>query len=152
MKIVIMRGIPGSGKSTYIYKLEPTSGYAKVICSADDFFIDTNCNYNFDPSKLDQAHKYCYKKFINSLKNPIIGLLIVDNTNIRLHEMSPYIRYAQIYMNHTDDIDIVRCECSVENAMQRNVHSVPFKSIKRMKNRMEKILPYWPKERVIITD
>jgi uridine kinase len=57
----INRGLPGSGKSTlskrikYIYE-------TTVICSADDYFMDSNDNYNFDINKRPQAHQVAKEK------------------------------------------------------------------------------------------
>lgn len=54
MKIVIMSGISGSGKNTYIKNRFGSSGNV-VVCSADDFF-ETATGYQFDMSKLSDAH------------------------------------------------------------------------------------------------
>ena len=53
--LILVRGIPGSGKSTFANLI--WNSYA--ICEADKFFYDKDGNYNFDPSKLKQAHEWC---------------------------------------------------------------------------------------------
>ena len=54
--LYIIRGIPGSGKSTLAKKI------ASVACEVDDFFVDPDGVYRFDPSLLKEAHSACQKK------------------------------------------------------------------------------------------
>jgi adenylate kinase family enzyme len=53
--LILLRGLPGSGKSTF----------AKQICNqhieADMFFIQDG-EYKFDASKLKEAHAWCKDK------------------------------------------------------------------------------------------
>ena len=46
----IMRGLPGSGKSTIVRhirdKYQPITDV--VVCSADDYFLQEDGNYNYD--------------------------------------------------------------------------------------------------------
>ena len=53
--LTLVRGLPGSGKSTFANWI--WNEYA--ICEADKFFYDKEGNYNFDATKLSQAHKWC---------------------------------------------------------------------------------------------
>ncbi len=57
----INRGLPGSGKSTLSSRINSVYETA-VICSADDFFMDKNGNYNFDINKRPLAHEMAQKK------------------------------------------------------------------------------------------
>ena len=70
LKLIIMRGIPGSGKTTLARKIEDLamrSGYKITgICSADDYFVK-NGKYVFDGKKLGEAHKFCQSKAIQLL-------------------------------------------------------------------------------------
>ena len=52
--LYIVRGLPGSGKSTLAKKLCPRDAY-----EADDWFVDHDGIYKFDPSQLSKAHRYC---------------------------------------------------------------------------------------------
>ena len=76
MNIFILQGVSGAGKSTYANRLLGESPEGAIV-SADECFM-VGGRYQFDPSKLGEAHSEC--------KSPII----VDNTNARVDEIAPY--------------------------------------------------------------
>lgn len=128
MKLVtIMRGIPGSGKSTYT-KQFPNA----VICSADHYF-EKDGEYRFDKNKLGVAHHQCKMRFHAAL---IDGEehVIVDNTNMTLREMEDYIMEAKFFGY---PVEFVEVECPVEIAHARNAHGVPLEAVKRMAARFQ---------------
>ena len=133
MKVFILQGVSGSGKSTLANSLRGE------ICSADSFFIKDG-KYQFDISKLSEAHGKCLKKFIDMVQNNI-KLIVVDNTNTTIEEIAPYFAVAQAY-NY--DIEIISLHCPVEIAAKRNVHNVPKKSIEYMQERIINMrFPYY---------
>jgi predicted kinase len=155
MQVIIMRGIGGAGKSTWANDFSHKAFLRNESCwilSADNYFIKDG-KYTFDPRKLPDAHALCLKEFMD-YTNPdgvlvdVVDYLIVDNTNISLWEMSPYIAIANV---HKHPVRIVRVECPQEIAAERNVHGVPQKAIQSMASRMEKALPFWPKEEYVQT-
>ena len=130
-KVIILRGISGSGKSTYIEKNHPTA----FTCSADHYFYNKKGEYNFDPKLLGHAHKSCKKNFFSAIEqgeSPII----VDNTNTQFWEMKTYIEAAE---NAGYEIEFVRMETKVDIAAARNAHGVPVEVVKRMHDRMEEL-------------
>ncbi len=135
MKVIIMRGIPGSGKSTIASQL----GH-EMYCSADDYFINNDGVYNFNPIEIGEAHKSCMRKFLAGMN--VRAKITVDNTNVELWEISPYIAICQAY---DVDYEIITVRCDPEIASKRNVHGVPEKTILRMAERLEriKLLPWW---------
>ena len=138
-KLTILRGISGSGKSTYAEENYPNA----AICSADDYFI-MDGNYNFDPSKLSEAHGSCFRWANNYLSEGCD--VVIDNTNTQVWEMAPYILLAQ---SMHAKIEIIRIECNPSVAAKRNVHGVPEHIITRMCDRMEAPLPFWPREKTV---
>jgi predicted kinase len=87
--IIILRGLPGSGKSHLSKSLvnEP------LICSADSYFYSKG-EYQFDKDKLSIAHSECYTKALNGIKDGM-SKIIIDNTNSRLSEYKKYIELAK---------------------------------------------------------
>lgn len=138
MNITIMRGVPGSGKSTY------TKGRRKV--SADSFF-EVDGEYRFDPRLLPHAHGKCLRDFIDLCRNPEGDELVVDNTGTTIAEIAPYAATALAY-GHS--IKIITLECDPEVAAARNVHGVPRAAVIAMHKRLQedtaKIPPWWPHE------
>ena len=54
--LFIVRGVPGSGKSTFAKHI--WNEYA--ICEADKYFVDRETGeYKFDATKLKEAHEWC---------------------------------------------------------------------------------------------
>ena len=96
--MVILRGLPGSGKSSYAEKL-----YAKFngpnfrvrIFSANSFFwvdIGGEKEYRFDSSKIGQAHQTCLSD-VSKACRANVPMVIVDNANSQKWE---YANYEQI--------------------------------------------------------
>lgn len=137
MRVIIMQGVPGSGKSQYISK---NLSHAKVF-SADHYFMVSG-EYKFDPLKLGEAHKLCLFKFVQELvKQQDDSVLVVDNTNTQLWEMAPYVQVAAAF---GADVEVIRCVVSPDIAAARNTHGVPEKGVRAMHSRLEKPLPFWP--------
>src|SRR5882762_3319014 len=113
-KVTILRGLPGSFKSTYIKTNIAQPPKSLFICSADDFFRQGGV-YTFDRNKLGEAHRACMKMFVH-LVTVDWGFhdmdIVVDNTNTRIDEMLPYVRVAQAY---DLPIEVIHLQCSVEN-------------------------------------
>lgn len=56
--LVLIRGLPGSGKTTLAAGLSRVDGLTRR-CAADDWMLDDAGHYKFDPSKLRAAHEAC---------------------------------------------------------------------------------------------
>jgi len=135
MNVIILRGISGAGKSTYIETvIEKARLQVPTVCSADDFFV--NCQtgeYVFDFYKLKDAHNQCWENFRRALKSSD-PLIVVDNTNTRIWEMQKYIQEAERcgYI-----VTVIRLVCDPKIAAARNRHRVPSETIQAMMDRFE---------------
>ncbi len=114
--IIILRGVSGSGKSTLAEKLVKNRN--GVICCADDYFIH-NGIYQFDITKLDDAHRYCRKKFDDALKNPEVEIVVVANTNTKESDW-------KYYQTNAESMGFIVHFVVVENRHHGvDIHNVP---------------------------
>jgi hypothetical protein len=123
-KFYIVRGLPGSGKSTFAKSL------GGVHYEADMFFMDENSEYKFDGSKLSDAHNWCRHKVMDAMKDgePIV---VVSNTFTREWEMEPYILLGK-------ELGYKIFVAIVENHHGgKNTHGVPENTIEIMRDRFE---------------
>ena len=128
-KVIIIRGISGAGKSTFIKK---NFSFAE-ICSADHYFINDRGDYNFNPKQIGSAHGACKARFQNAVKTKK-PLIVVDNTNTKTWEFLPYIQTAKA---HGYEVEVIRLQPDWQTAAKRNVHKVPEDKVKAMHDRME---------------
>jgi NEDD4-binding protein 2 len=112
--VIILRGVSGAGKSTVANKFADP----KVICTADDFF-EKNGGYDFDPSKLGDAHRECQNKFECALQDPRIKNIVVANTNTKSND---YQYYLDMAAKHGIQVISLVIEKRHDN---KNVHNVP---------------------------
>lgn len=111
-----------------------------MVVSADDYFQRNG--YQFDPTKIGEAHKVCFQRYLEAVtgRKRVADVLVVDNTNIRLWELSPYVAVA-------DAVDVpcelIHVRCPVDVAIRRNVHGVPPEKIRRMACDFEPAPPFW---------
>ena len=68
-KLYIVRGLPGSGKSTFA---EALVGSDFLVCEADKYFI-VDGEYKFDATKLRQAHEWCKNRVETYMKDSLVN-------------------------------------------------------------------------------
>src|SRR6266545_4607439 len=133
-KVYIMRGQSGSGKSTYAQTLVADGG---VILSSDNFFMNDKGEYRFDASQLGAAHSWNLRSFIELVRHgpyecPRGMVVVIDNTNTTIAELSPYYTIANAY---GCDPEIITLDTvTPEESFKRNVHKVPMEAIVRQHN------------------
>lgn len=125
-KLILIRGLPGSGKSTFAESLKKND--STVIVEADQYFIDSDGVYKFDASKLGAAHLSCYNRAEHFMKSGF-ETVIVSNTFTKESEINPYIKLGRKY-------EYVTFSIVVENRHNgKSVHDVPDVTMSKMKNR-----------------
>ncbi|XP_049820899.1 NEDD4-binding protein 2 [Aethina tumida] len=140
--LVLLRGLPGSGKS-YLSKqiLQNTIGGTSHshfhILSTDDFFYK-NGQYIYDPHKLSEAHGWNHSRAFQAVSKGI-SPVIIDNTNTQMWEMKPYATMAVDfgYIIHILEPNNHWCFNDKELA-KRNTHGVPKQKIRDMIDRFDK--------------
>jgi predicted kinase len=125
LKLILIRGISGSGKSTYAKKLmkdDPSLAHYEA-----DMYFYQNGKYNFNPKELKDAHAWCKFKTENALQNG--QSVIVSNTFTQKWEIEPYIQLGKKY----------GAEIVIKKATgnYQNVHGVPDEALERMRSRWE---------------
>jgi predicted kinase len=121
--LFIVRGLPGSGKSTF------ASTISDVYFEADQFFMK-NGSYEFDPSKIRDAHAWCLSQ-VDSMMSQSEPRIAVSNTFTQEWEMSAYYDIAK---KHGYKVFSV----IVENRHGgKNKHGVPSDKIQMMKDRFQ---------------
>ncbi|XP_006877912.1 PREDICTED: NEDD4-binding protein 2-like 1 [Chrysochloris asiatica] len=134
--LYLLRGLPGSGKTTLARQLQHDFPRA-LILSTDDFFFREDGTYEFNPDFLEEAHKWNQKRARKAMRNGI-SPIIIDNTNLHAWEMKPYAVMAlennyEVLFREPD----TRWKFNVAELARRNVHGVPREKIQRMKERYE---------------
>ena len=120
-KLILVRGIPGSGKSTYAKKLGLVNHF-----EADMYFIKDG-SYRFDPSQIKEAHEWCQSQTREAIKRG--DSVVVSNTFTQHWEMKPYLDMAE---ELGIEVRVIRMTTDFGN-----IHGVPEVVIDNMKERFE---------------
>jgi predicted kinase len=122
--LYIVRGIPGSGKSTFAKTL--TENHVE----ADMYFLDDRSNYVFDITKIKDAHRWC-QTIVEEWMESEQEKIAVSNTFTQEWEMETYFELSKKYGYKVFTIVVENRHNGV------NQHNVPEDKIQIMKDRFE---------------
>ena len=122
--LIIVRGIPGSGKSTFAKEIVKMFPDDSVHWESDMFFMH-NGVYCWKPNKVNLAHRWCQQKVEKSFD--AVDIVVVSNTFTTESEMKSYLDFAK---ENGISVQIVRMENRFENE-----HGVPKATLEKMKAR-----------------
>ena len=123
--LIIVRGIPGSGKNTFATQLAPDSN----ICTADDFHMKDGI-YDWKPRNVKKAHEWCQSKAESLMKRGSTPVVIA-NTSTTLKELQPYYDLAKRYGYQVFSVIVENRHGGV------NVHDVPEETLQKMLERFD---------------
>lgn len=130
--LILLRGLPGSGKSSLAEELSENGTYP--VFSVDDFFTDKKTgNYLFQFDKNHLAYKQCEENTKKSMQKQIAKIFI-HNTFTLEWEMEPYFKLASEFNYRIYVI-------TVENRHNgKNIHQISPEQINKMAKKYKVVL------------
>ena len=131
--VLIMRGIPGSGKTHLVENsVEATGRSGYTYCSARQLFHKTGASVP-DPSELNIAEAYCRSCFLDAMAN-LSPFVVVDGVHSKCWEYAVYqclaraFGYAcnvlEIPVTQPEDIKLCHQNCSSGTQLERLLEDV----------------------------
>ena len=147
--LILIRGLPGTGKSTIARAISKhfygSSGSSSAeldyyISEADSYFLtgseeSGNLIYAFDVDRLPKAHQLSFEKVCKNIRNEL-SVVLTSNTFTQYWEMYNYIEAAK---NSKYSIFVIDTASSLTDAEleRRNVHGVDKSKISAMRKRFQ---------------
>jgi hypothetical protein len=94
-RVIILRGVPGSGKSSLARFAYKPQG-AKIISSDDPFFSMRTSGWIYHPSKEYQSHRYVQTSFIVACQAGE-RTIVVDDFNAAKEDLLFYDKIAEFF-------------------------------------------------------
>lgn len=133
MEFYIVRGVPGSGKTTFaksICEKSIKAGLEARFFEADQYFYDSQGVYRFNRSEIGLAHNFCLENVKKALREKL-DVVVVSNTSTTENEVKKYLDLAK-------DEGYTTYVITVENWHgNSNVHSVPEEVILKMRKNLK---------------
>lgn len=129
--LVILRGLPGSGKTTLAKVLSENGKYP--VYSIDDFFTAADGVYKFEFEKNHLAYKQCEENTRKAMEQEIPKIFL-DNTFTLEWEIEPYFKLAKEF-NYNIFVT------TVENRHHgKNIHEISDEQIRKMADKYKVVL------------
>jgi tRNA uridine 5-carbamoylmethylation protein Kti12 len=125
--VIILRGLPGSGKTTFLNFL-----VAYTHISMDKFWTKDGEEYKFDYHKLSEAIQWTQDQFLKALDAESTLPIVVDNVSYAYEHYRFFVEEAK---KRNIPVHIVHIERPLQEC--RNSHGVPADKVEQMAEKWE---------------
>ena len=127
-QLILIRGVPGSGKTKIAMELMKLLGEDAVHIESDHYFLNKNGAYRYNKALFNDAHFWCQRNARESLRHG--WTVVVANPFIRVKDMQPYFDMA---------IELrIQYRVIEATGMYRNVHHIPDDVVSKMRQQFER--------------
>lgn len=137
-RVFVLRALPGAGKTELANFLANSlaSDKGAVVLSSDDFFFSKEGRYDFDATRITDAHKWNFQRFKQAIDDGI-ETIIIDNSNIKQFHYYQYVDYGQRHDYQALILTIPHNDLSDKELEERTPHNISRKTIKKMRGDFE---------------
>ena len=139
-QLVILRGVPGSGKDNFIYNEEKNKNRYFINISKDKFFYkltEKGNIYDFNRKDLNEIQQKCLRDFLIAIKLNV-PIIYLNDTYQQKWMYDNYIRLATYFKYK---VQIVNFDCEDKNVLKyfnyRSIHNVPMSFSEKVYNEYE---------------
>jgi tRNA uridine 5-carbamoylmethylation protein Kti12 len=133
---VILRGVPGSGKTSFVNLMRKLSSEVSVH-SVDDLHVDDHGNFLWDEENEERYYTLNFANFVRSCSEEI-PIVVCDCINIHVSDFQKYVDVAKQFGYH---VYVVTPELPTPaESVKRNKHHVSSAHAREMYKRWES----WP--------
>jgi hypothetical protein len=134
LTLTLIRGLPGSGKTTYAKHLQRLAPKTTLLFATDDFWEERA----FSPRRLQEAHQWNQRRVRACIKAASSEAhIVVHNTFSRFWELAPYLEMVDGSPWKVFVVDLFDGGCTDHGLSERCVHDVPLHTITNMRQRWQ---------------
>jgi predicted kinase len=129
LMLAIIRGLPGSGKSTIAKRLYGHNHQTVILETDMYWYRNADRKYEFEFEHLNRAHRWCLQTaeaFLAQDRNVVIA-----NTNLTFSEVKHYVDFAKRLGAH------IFVHTLSKDINHGSIHGVPPEVMERMYNKIE---------------
>lgn len=131
-RVFVLRGIPGTGVEEFAEFLHSLTD--ATVLTSDDYFKNEKGELKFDQTKMQEAHKWNFKRFKEAIERKDL-YIVVANTNIKRFHYYLYVDYAQ---KNNYSVTVTICPHNDSSNRELSARSgIDQDVIRRMKNGFE---------------
>ncbi len=133
-RVVLVRGLPGSGKSTWVREqIKDLAPGTFAWCSNDHYFEETGLAWTEDGWK--KAKAITRAKITAAYADPQITRIFIDNVHATLKTIR-----SMLYGIHAEDVEVVDfAPRSTEFHHRRTIHNVPWGRVNQFRQAWDRI-------------
>jgi len=120
MKLTLIRGLPGSGKST------KAKTFKCLHVEADMYHVNSGV-YEYHVNDVKHAHRWCQEMVSHAMTSLVD--IVVSNTFTQKWELQPYLDMAEEYGYEVEILTM--------RGQYDNTHNVPQEVLNKMRERWE---------------
>jgi len=131
-RLYIMRGLPGSGKSTIAKEL---AGNLGQCFATDDYWYIEDGSYQFNIDKLKEAHAWNVRRVEQAIESEL-PIIVIDNCNTKLEYLKNYALIIEAALLKDYYVEIIPANSlwafDINELVLKNTHLVPREIIQKM--------------------